>query len=322
MGVLYILQSDVMVAKKGGTLQVKRQKEVLIERPLAHVTEVVILGNATVSAALVRSCMEQQTPIHYLSHNATYLAQIAPIENKNVLVRLKQYASHFNVEQKHQLARRFVEGKLNNAIVFARRAGADVSELLRLAPKISSCEDSEVLRGLEGNAAKQYFSLIKHKFPAEFAMEGRNKRPPRDPANSLLSLAYTFLAKECQNACRIAGLDPYVGFLHEAVYGRPALALDLMEEFRAILADSVVLTLFNKGMISLDMFDNSEGYPKLNDEGFKQFLRAWEKRLYQEVKHPYLQQKLNYRQIMVAQARLLGKFFMADIDEYPPFSVR
>lgn len=324
MGTLYVLEHDVYISKDGGVLKVSRRagREKLLERPLAHVTDVVILGDAVITPSAIFACTEQGTSIHYLSKTGTYKAHIAPIENKNVPVRVKQYEAHLNQDWKHDLAKRLVQGKVHNAAVFAKRSGADIQALLSLSSPIERCADTEALRGLEGNAAKIYFALIKDKFPEHFAPESRSRRPPRDPANSLLSLAYTFLAKECQSAIRIAGLDPYVGYLHEVKYGRPALALDLMEEFRSILADSVTLSLFNKNMITETMFENSRGYPTLTDEGFKQFLRAWEERLNQKVTHPYLKQKLDYRQIMVAQARILGKHLMAELPEYLPFTVR
>ncbi len=324
MGTLYVLEPDVYISKDGGVLRVARRagREVLLERPLAHVSDVVILGRATMTSSAIQACTQQGTAIHYLTRTGSYIAQLAPIENKNVPMRIKQYEAYLNNPWKHQLARRFVEGKVSNAIVFARRGGAEVKDLLALLKDIQRCEDTDSLRGFEGNAARLYFALIKDKFPEHFAPESRTKRPPRDPANSLLSLAYTFLAKECQAALRIAGLDPYVGYLHEAKYGRPALALDLMEEFRAILADSVTLSLFNRAMVTEEMFEDSQGYPTLTDDGFKQFLRAWEDRLSQQVTHPYLKQKFDYRQVMLAQARILGKHLMGELPEYLPFSVR
>lgn len=324
MGTLYVLEPDVYVSRDGGVLRVSKRagRDVLLERPLAHVSDVVILGRATITSAAVQACTEQGTAIHYLTRTGRYLAQTAPIENKNVPLRIQQYQAYLEPEWKHALARRFVEGKLSNALVFARRGGADVTELARLIKTAATCQSTESLRGTEGNAARLYFSLLRNKFPADFVPEARSKRPPRDPANSLLSLAYTFLAKECQAAVRIAGLDPYIGYLHESKYGRPALALDLMEEFRAILADSVTLALFNRGMIGEDMFVYDKGYPTLSDLGFKQFLRAWEERLGQTVTHPHLKQKLDYRQIMLAQARLLGKHLMGELPEYLPFAVR
>ena len=324
MGTLYVLEKDVYISKDGGVIKVSRRagREKLLERPLAHISEVVILGDAVITPAAIYACIEQGSSIHYLSKTGTYKAQIAPIENKNAPVRVKQYEAHLNPDWKHQLAKRFVEGKLHNAMVFAKRGGADVKAMNALSSPIARCDTTEALRGLEGNAAKLYFALLKDRFPEDFVPESRSKRPPRDPANSLLSLAYTFLAKESQAAVRIAGLDPYIGFLHEVKYGRPALALDLMEEFRSILADSVTLTLFNRQMITKEMFETTKGYPTLTDEGFKQFLRAWEDRLNQKVTHPYLKQKLDYRQIMVAQARILGKHLMGELPEYLPFSVR
>ena len=324
MGTLYVLEPDVYISKDGGRLKVSRRsgREVLLERPLAHVSEVVVLGNAVVTPAALYACMEQGTGVHYLTKGGTYFAQVAPLENKNVPLRIQQVVAYLEPTRKHDLAKTFVLGKVHNAAVFAKRGGAEVDALMCTLKEVERCADTEVLRGLEGNAARHYFSLIKARFPVEFAPESRSKRPPRDPANSLLSLAYTFLAKECGTAARVAGLDPYVGYLHEAMYGRPALALDLMEEFRAILADSVVLTLFNKGMMTGEMFEEPKGYPTLTDEGFKQFLRAWEERLAQKVRHPLLKQKFDYRQILLAQARVLGKYLMGELSAYIPFSVR
>ena len=324
MGTLYILENDAYVSKDGGVLRVSKRagREVLLERPLAHVSDVVILGSAVVTPSLIYACTEQGISIHYVTRGGSYFAHIAPIENKNAPIRVKQYEAYLSPTWKHTLARRFVEGKVHNAMVFAKRSDANVDGLISLSKDIGKCENTDSLRGLEGNAAKHYFSILKDKFPPSFAPESRSKRPPRDPANSVLSLAYTFLAKECQTAARIAGLDPYIGYLHEVKYGRPALALDLMEEFRSILADSVTLTLFNKNMLGKEHFEETQGFPTLTDEGFKQFFRAWEERLSQQVTHTYLKQKLDYRQIMVAQARILGKHLMGELPEYLPFTVR
>jgi CRISPR-associated protein Cas1 len=324
MGTLYVFEPDVYVSKDGGELKVSRRKgrEVLTRKPLVHVSELVVFGNATVTSSALYALMEQDSPVHYLTRGGTYFAQTIPSENKNVPLRLEQLRAHLDDDQKHCLARRFVLGKIHNASVFAKRGGADVYPLTDVARDIETCADTEALRGLEGNAARAYFELIRDRFPADFAFMNRNKRPPRDPVNSLLSLAYTFLEKEIRTAIRIAGLDPYVGFLHEVKYGKPALSLDLMEEFRAILADSVVLALFNKNMITTEHFDDSEGFPKLTEDGFKQFLRAWEDRLSQKVTHPLLKQKRHYRQILVDQARILGKHLMGELPDYVPFVVR
>jgi len=324
MGTLYVLEQDAYLSRDGGVLRVSRRagREVLLERPLIHVREVVVLGNTVVTPSALYALLESGASVHYLTRGGRYFAHIAPLENKNAPLRLAQYVAHLDPEHKHALARSFVLGKLQNSIVYARRHGGDPAELERYLTLVQRCPDTESLRGLEGNAARVYFALLKPRFPLPFAFDGRSKRPPRDEVNSLLSLAYTFLAKEVQTALRVAGLDPYLGFLHEVKYGKPALALDLMEEFRPIVADSVVLTLLNKNMISLESFEHSRGHPQLNEEGFKQFLRAWEERLSHTVKHPLLKQNLAVNQILLAQARLLGKTFSGELLEYPPFTVR
>ena len=324
MGTMYVFEHDVYISKEGGELKVSRRKgrEVLMRKPTIHVSELVLFGNAIVTPSALYPLLEQGSSVHYITRGGSYFGHIAPQENKNVPLRIQQYKAYLDEEWKHTLARSFVLAKVQNAIVFAKRSGADVTSLSDAIRDIERCDNTESLRGLEGNAARNYFALIKHKFPEAFAPESRTKRPPRDIANSVLSLAYTFLAKECQNAIRIAGLEPYIGYLHEPKYGKPALALDLMEEFRSIIADSVVLSLFNKNMLNETHFHTDDGFPKCTDEGFKQFLRAWEERLSQTVRHPHLKQKLNYRQVMTAQARILGKHLMGELPEYKAFTVR
>lgn len=324
MGTLYVMEPETLLSKDGGVLKVSkpRTREVLLERPLIHVSEVVILGNTTITPLALYSLIDQGSSVHYLTRGGRYFGQFVPLENRNVPLRIKQYEAYLHPDRKHCIAQSFVQGKIQNACTFARRHGADIKELQNLKNQIQYVTDTEALRGLEGNAARIYFSLIRERFPEGFNFENRNKRPPRDEVNSLLSLAYTFLAKEAQNALRIAGLDPYIGYLHEAKYGKPALALDLMEEFRSIIADSVVLTLLNRNMIDHEHFHQPEGFPSLTDDGFKQFLRGWEDRMGHKTKHPLLGQNLDYRQTLVAQARILGKHLMGELETYLPFTVR
>jgi CRISPR-associated protein Cas1 len=182
--------------------------------------------------------------------------------------------------------------------------------------------DLESLRGIEGQAADIYFSDLASLLPDGFTFTERSKRPPRDPTNSLLSLAYTLLSKEVHSAVEIAGLDPYVGYLHAVHYGRPSLALDLMEEFRSIVADSVVLSLINNRRLTPEDFDSEEGFPRLRKESWPQFLRAWELRLNERVRHPLLGRSYPYREILLCQARILVKSLLGDIDRYVPFTVR
>lgn len=327
MGTVYVFQPDVVLTQDGGLLRVRRmgppgQREELLNRPLAQITEVVLFGQATVTPGALYALLEQGAGIHYLTRGGRHFAHVTPSENKNAPLRVQQYAAHLDPERKLRVARRIVQGKIQNAVTLLKRRQADTAPILALSTRIVRCETVDGLRGLEGVAARHYFAALGASFPPDFAFTERSRRPPRDRTNSLLSLAYTFLAKEAQTATRVAGLDPMIGYLHEVKYGRPALALDLMEEFRAILADSVVLTLLNREMLSPEDFDDSAGFPQLTENGFKQFLRAWEDRLMQTVKHPLLGQKLDYRQILLAQARILGKHLMGELDEYLPFTVR
>ena len=221
------------------------------------------------------------------------------------------------------MAQRFVLGKIRNGLVFLRRNGAEGWERLKEALlEAERAQDEEALRGAEGRAADLYFRAFAELLPEEFAFGERSRRPPRDPANSLLSLAYTLLAKECESALLVAGLDPYVGYLHEVRYGRPSLALDLMEEFRSVLADSVVLSLLNNRRVTLEDFDDSEGFPRLRKEAWPKFLRAWEGRLNERIQHPLLGKRLAYREILLAQARILVKHLLGELPRYEPFAVR
>ncbi|WP_028490815.1 CRISPR-associated endonuclease Cas1 [Thermus islandicus] len=325
MGVVYVLESEAYLSKEGGTLKVTRRagREVLLQKPLIAVEEIVILGNAVVTPALLKHCAQEGIGIHYLSLTGTYYAGLTRTPAKNAPARVAQFKAYLEPKRKLALARRFVLGKLRNGLVLLRRNGAPGWEALRGAlAEAEGAQDEDALRGVEGLAADAYFLAFASLLPEGFQFTERSRRPPRDPANSLLSLAYTLLAKECEAALHIAGLDPYVGFLHEIRYGRASLALDLMEEFRSILADSVVLTLLNNRRLTLEDFDDTEGYPRLRKEAWPKFLRAWEERLAERVRHPLLGKSLSYRKILLAQSRILVKHLLGELPQYEPFTVR
>lgn len=325
MGVVYVLEQDAYLSKEGGTLKVARRagREVLLQKPLVGVEEIVILGNAVVTPGLLKYCALEGIGIHYVSPTGGYYGGLTRTPAKNALVRVAQFKAYLDPEAKLALAKRFVLGKLRNSLVFLRRNGAEGWESLREAlAEVDTAPDEEALRGIEGMAGNTYFRGFSGLLPEGFRFEERNRRPPRDPANSLLSLAYTLLAKEAETALHVAGLDPYVGYLHEVRYGRASLALDLMEEFRSPLADSVVLSLINNRRLSLEDFDDTEGYPRLRKEAWPKFLRAWEERLNERVRHPILGKSLSYRQILLAQARILAKYLLGELPQYMPFTVR
>jgi CRISP-associated protein Cas1 len=325
MGVIYVLEQDVYLSKDGGTLKIARAqgRELLLQKPLAAIEEIVILGNAVVTPALLKHCALDGIGLHYVSSMGTYYAGLSRTPAKNAPLRVEQFRAHFDPACKLELAKRFVQGKLRNSLVLLRRNGAEGWEQIKLSlPAVERVSGEDTLRGVEGNAAEVYFKGYASLLPEGFRFCERTRRPPRDPANSLLSLAYTLLVKEAESALQIAGLDPYVGYLHEIRYGRPSLALDLAEEFRSILADSVVLSLLNNRRITLENFDDTDGYPRLRKEAWPAFLRAWEGRMSERVRHPLLGKSLSYRQTLLAQARVLGKYLMAELKQYEPFTVR
>lgn len=325
MGVVYVLEQDAYLSKEGGTLKVTRRKgrEVLFQKPLVGVEEIVILGNAVVTPALLKYCALEGIGVHYLSPWGTYYAGLTRTPARNAPARVAQFSAHLDPVRKLALAKRFVKGKIRNSLVFLRRNGSNAwGELKPFLDQVERATDGHTLRGVEGAASEVYFRALAELLPAEFRFGERSRRPPRDPGNSLLSLAYTLLVKECESALLVAGLDPYVGFLHEVRYGRPSLALDLMEEFRSILADSVVLSLINNRRVVPVDFEEEQGFPRLRREAWPKFLRAWEERLHEEIRHPLLGKKLSYRQILLAQARILVKALLGEIPEYEPFLVR
>lgn len=295
----------------------------LLEKPLIAVEEILVLGNAVVTPALLKHCAQEGIGLHYLSPTGTYYAGLTRTPAKNPQLRVCQFAAHLDGQKKLALAKSFVAGKLRNAAVLLRRNGSAQWRLVReFLPPVEQAPDEKALRGVEGGAADVYFRALASLLPEGFQFAERSRRPPRDPANSLLSLAYTLLAKECEAALHVAGLDPYVGFLHEVRYGRASLALDLMEEFRSVVADSVVLGLLNNRRLGLEDFDDSEGFPRLKKEAWPKFLRAWEERLSSRVRHPLMGKSYSYRQIILTQARILGKHLLGELPAYVPFSVR
>lgn len=325
MGVVYVLENDVYLSKDQGTLKVSRRggREVLLQKPLANVEEIVILGNAVVTPALLKHCALEGIGLHYVSRTGTYYAGLTRTLAKNVLARRAQFQAHLDPSHKLRLARSFVVAKLYNGIVFLRRNGAPGWEALKRGISDALMAPNEdALRGTEGMAAEAYYRAFAVLLPGEFSFAERNRRPPRDPVNSLLSLSYTLLAKECETALLVAGLDPYVGYLHEVRYGRASLALDLAEEFRSILADSVVLSLLSNRRLRAEDFDDSEGFPRLRKEAWPKFLSEWERRLAESIRHPLLGRKLSYRQVLLAQSRLLVKHLLGEMSEYHPFRVR
>ena len=278
---------------------------------------------------------EEARSVVWLSRNGRYRGRLQGPISGNVLLRRAQHQAVSEEGTCHSLAGSFVSGKIRNVRYVLQRSLRDglddptpvkegVDQLDELLDRVLEAETLDELRGFEGNATKLYFGLFDNLILAKeeaFAFDGRNRRPPRDPVNALLSFAYTLLTTEAAGALEGVGLDPQTGYLHALRPGRPALALDLIEEFRPVIADRTVLTLLNRSQLTSDDFENRPGGAVLlNEEGRRTFLHHWQKRKQHEVEHPVLERRVPYGLLPHVQAQLLARTLREDIESYPPFA--
>ncbi len=337
LNTLYVTRQNTYLRKEGETVVVELEKQVLLRLPIHALSGVVTFGNVMVSPYLLNLCAERGVSVSMLSEHGKFLARVEGPVSGNVLLRLAQVRAYEDAARKGELARSFVIGKLYNArSVLMRRmrdhgetealsngAAAQLDVLRRVR---ESLPDVARIRGLEGEAAAAYFGCFNELLVMQredFAIASRNRRPPMDPMNALLSYLYTLLAHECRGALEGVGLDPQIGFLHELRPGRPALALDLMEEFRAALADRMVLSLVNLRQLSRRDFKQTEsGAVQMSEDARKTVLAAWQKKKQEQVEHPFLKEKMPVGLLPHAQALLLARHLRGDIDAYPPFLMK
>ena len=271
--------------------------------------------------------------VSFFSYGGWYCGALGGVSTASVYTRLAQFKHAQEPELALGLARCFVEGKVLNCRTLLRRnreEGEDGGVLTRLrdfAEDARRASSIESLLGIEGMSARLYFAEFKTLIRprtggGDFDFDGRNRRPPKDPINALLSLAYAMLVKDARVALGSVGFDPTVGFLHQPRPGRPALALDLMEEFRPLIADSTVLTVVNTEAVQAHHFIRAAGGVALNDAGRRAFLAAYERRMSQEITHPLFGYKVTYRRVLEVQARLLARTLLGELPEYPSFRTR
>lgn len=331
---VYVVEAGARVGVSGHCLEVRgREKNKLLEAPLVDVSHLVLLGNVQVSAQAVRELSHRGVPVAWLSSGGWLSGLLDGMGHGRVALRQAQYAAAASEATRLPLARAFVAAKVQNARTLLRRNLDDASaglllELAQLAERAAEAPSIDVLLGLEGNAARIYFEQFGRLLRADdaevsaFDFTTRNRRPPKDPVNALLSFAYSMLTKDVAVAARLVGFDPYLGFLHQPRHGRLSLALDVMEEFRPILADSVVVSVINTGVVGpADFLSRGVGVT-LNAEGRKKFLRAWERRLAEQVTHPVFGYRVSYRRILEMQCRLLARHLLGELPEYPGFRTR
>ncbi len=336
---LYITTPNSYISKDGENIVIKVGEEERFRIPVHNVENIVSFGYTGASPALIGMCTERNVGLSFLTEHGRFQGRISGAVRGNVLLRRQQYRWADNQEKSIQIARLFIAGKITNSRSVLQRALRDHSnvnnekdlnaaiELLNIRQKQAlHAENADKLRGIEGDAANCYFGVFNHMIvsqKSDFILNGRNRRPPKDNINALLSFVYTLLAHEIQSALETVGLDPFVGFLHVDRPGRPSLALDMMEEFRSYLADRIVLTLINRIQVNAKGFvDRGEAGIIMTDATRKEVLTAWQKRKQEEIQHPFLKESIPIGLLPYAQALLMARFIRGDIDNYPVFVMR
>jgi CRISP-associated protein Cas1 len=331
-GEIIVVQNPAAyVGRRGGEITVSLDGETLSKHPIEQLQSVYLYGAVQISTQALIGCLEKSIPIAYFSPAGRFLGMTQGLPTSGTDARQGQYRLYQQPSLRAKLAARILSAKIHNQRVMLMRNGdapkRSLDELARLRDLAAQgVFNLESLRGIEGKAAAIYFehfgTMLKGTAFENFDFQGRNRRPPKDPVNALLSQGYSILAKELTGICHAVGLDPFLGFLHQPRYGRPALALDLMEEFRPLIADSVVISVINRRELDISDFVRTTKGTFLSDEGRKQFWRAWFRRMDMDVSHPQFGYKMNYRRMLDVQVRQVWRFCRGEAAEYHPFTTR
>ncbi|MEA3241497.1 MAG: type I-C CRISPR-associated endonuclease Cas1c [Pseudomonadota bacterium] len=336
LNTLYVTTQGAYLHKEGETVVVKVERENRLRLPIHTLSSIVCFGQISCSPFLLGHCAENDVSVSFMTEYGRFLARVQGPVAGNVLLRREQYRRADCLESSANIARMFVIGKIANSRVTIHRALRDHGEKINEPELDRICqlffhyinrllnEDNlETVRGIEGRTARDYFDQFDHLIVAQkkdFVFTGRNRRPPLDRVNCLLSFIYSLLYHDARAALETVGLDPAVGFLHRDRPGRLGLALDLMEEFRSMLADRLALSLINLGQVKKKGFTIMEsGAIRMDDETRKILLVTYQKRKQEEIVHPFLQEKIPVGMLVFVQAQLLSRYLRGDLDEYPPF---
>jgi len=336
LNTLFVTTQGAYLSKEGETVAVKVNQEVRLRVPVHTIGGIVCFGNVSCSPFLMGFCGENGVGISFLSEHGRFLARLQGPVSGNVLLRREQYRLADDSAYSAKMAKSFVTGKIANCRTVLQRALRDhstktdedalrksVDDLSRSLKSLALNQSLDEVRGLEGDAAHTYFSVFDHLIVAQkedFSFQERNRRPPMDNVNALLSFLYTLLMHDCRSALESIGLDPAVGFLHRDRPGRPSLALDMMEEFRPYLADRLALSLINLRRVQDKGFKKTEaGAVMMSDDTRKTLLVAYQERKQEEIVHPFLDEKVSIGILFHVQALLLARCLRGDLDGYPPF---
>lgn len=336
LNTLFILSEETYLSLDGENIVILAENSEKRRFPLHMLENIMCFSYKGASPALMGACAERKIGLSFFSPNGKFLAGVHGKEYGNVLLRKQQYRISDDKEQGVQYAKNMMIGKVYNSRWTLERTARDhkervdyesirkiSAELQEGLLKIRTVDNIDQLRGIEGELASRYFSVFDELIlnqKDDFIFQTRNRRPPMDRVNALLSFAYAVVERECANALRSVGLDPFVGFMHTDRPGRESMALDIMEEFRSILCDRFVLTLINTKTVRKDSFmKGDDGAVLLNDKGRKIFFNNWQNRKRDLITHPFLKEKMEWGLVPYIQALLLARTIRGDIEEYPPF---
>ena len=337
LNTLYLSTDGAYLRLDGETVVMTVEKVKKAQIPLHHLGAIVCLGRVGLSPQLMARCMEDGRSIVWLNEHGRFHARVEGQVNGNILLRQAQFRAADREDITLALSQAFIAGKLRNSrnvLLRSARESKDEAEKTQLARaakalavnlrNVAHAESADSVRGLEGDAARVYFeqfnTMIKPQMREEFAYQGRSRRPPRDTVNALISFLYALILSDCRSALETVGLDPQLGFLHVVRPGRPALALDLLEEFRAVLGDRLALTLINRGQIRAKDFEfRPGGAVLLSETGRKTVVVAYQERKKETLQHPVLEQQVEIGLLPMLQARLLARYLRGDVGAYIPF---
>ena len=336
LNTLFVTTQGAYLAKDGETVAVRIEQKTVLRIPIHTLGGIICFGSIGVSPYLMGFCAEKDVAISFLTEYGRFLAMVKGPVSGNVLLRRKQFRMADDPDISAQMAGFILAGKISNSRTVIERSLRDHPEktdrqamkkvsdrLLMYVQKELQRKNLDRLRGIEGEAAHQYFSVFNdliYQHKKNFPFSGRNRRPPTDRVNCLLSFVYTLLVHDVRSALESVGLDPSVGFLHRDRPGRPGLALDLMEEFRPFLADRLVLSMINRSQVKPEGFITKEsGAVHMDDDTRKTILTTYQKRKQESLNHPFLNEKVQIGNLFFIQALLLARFIRGDLDGYPPF---
>jgi len=336
LNTLYVTSPNTYLSLDGENIVILKEEIEISRIPLHNLEGIIAFGYTGASPALMGACAKHNIALSFMTQSGRFRARVVGEVRGNVTLRKTQYRISDSIEGSNKIARNFIIGKIFNARWVVERATRDYAvrldvdklksasrALANSLKQVEQSENLEQLRGFEGEAASQYFSVFDDLILQQkeyFYFRYRNKRPPLDNVNAMLSFVYTLLAHDVAAALETVGLDPYVGFLHRDRPGRVSLALDLMEELRSVYADRFVISLINKREVNANGFTQKEnGAVIMDDDTRKIILKAWQSKKQEIITHPFLQEKLEWGLVPYAQAMLLARFIRGDLDGYPPF---